>query len=278
MIRPLARLHPRRFLDALSQIDRESNIAADTSARYRVFVTLFTVSVSLLLLNYARNSSNLVTVLAWVAPYIDMRPMDLISAVRNWSYAGLLGYCWWGFWHVVAYVVIPVLVVRFAFRERIRGFGLGIGELRQHWIWYLVLVTPILVFVVFASFRSDFVVHYPFYKGAGRSWMDLVLWETIYVSQFICLEFFFRGFFVFSLRPILGVNAVAVMCVPYLMIHFTKPWLEATGAILFGLFLGVLALRSRSIWGGVAVHVMVAVSMDMAALIQTGRIPQRWLP
>ena len=41
------------------------------------------------------------------------------------------------------------------------------------------------------------------------------------------------------------------MIVPYLMIHFAKPWLEASGAILFGLLLGVLALRSRSIWGGI---------------------------
>jgi membrane protease YdiL (CAAX protease family) len=68
------------------------------------------------------------------------------------------------------------------------------------------------------------------------------------------------------------------MCLPYLMIHFPKPWLEATGAILFGMFLGVLALRSRSIWGGVFVHAGVAVSMDIAALLQTRGLPVRWLP
>ena len=68
------------------------------------------------------------------------------------------------------------------------------------------------------------------------------------------------------------------MVLPYLMIHFPKPWLEATGAIFFGVFLGVLALRSRSIWGGVVVHACVALSMDVMALVQTGKIPSQWWP
>ncbi len=62
------------------------------------------------------------------------------------------------------------------------------------------------------------------------------------------------------------------------MIHFPKLWLEATGAILFGLFLGILALRSRSIWGGFLVHAGVAVSMDVASLIKQGKIPTEFWP
>jgi uncharacterized protein len=64
----------------------------------------------------------------------------------------------------------------------------------------------------------------------------------------------------------------------YLMIHFPKPWLEATGAIFFGLFLGMLALRSGSIWGGFLVHAGVAVGMDIAALVQQQRLPINWWP
>lgn len=68
-----------------------------------------------------------------------------------------------------------------------------------------------------------------------------------------------------------------IMCVPYLMIHFPKLWPEALGAILFGFFLGILALRSRSIWGGVMVHVTIALTMDLAALLRKGELPlQLW--
>jgi len=50
------------------------------------------------------------------------------------------------------------------------------------------------------------------------------------------------------------------------------------GGDFFGLFLGILALRSRSIWGGVTVHTGVALSMDIAALLQKGTLPICWLP
>jgi membrane protease YdiL (CAAX protease family) len=62
------------------------------------------------------------------------------------------------------------------------------------------------------------------------------------------------------------------------MIHFPKLWPEAGGAILFGLFLGILALRSSSIWGGFFVHAGVAVGMDLASLIKQVRIPEVFWP
>jgi len=90
-------------------------------------------------------------------------------------------------------------------------------------------------------------------RSLGKDFVKLA-WGFLYLVQFVCLEFFFRGFMLNALRPALGANAVFVMCVPYTMIHFPKLWPEAAGAMAFGLFLGLLALRSRSIWGGVAVH------------------------
>ena len=137
---------------------------------------------------------------------------------------------------------------------------------------------PIVCFAFFVSFREDFVAVYPFYRQAHRSGFDLLVWECLYLSQFACLEFFFRGFLLHACKPAFGANAILVMCLPYLMIHFPKPWLEATGAIFFGLFLGMLALRTRSIWGGVLVYVSIALSMDLLALLQTRGLPVRWWP
>ncbi len=157
-------------------------------------------------------------------------------------------------------------------------FGWRWNQVGEHWRGYLLLLSPILVFVVLVSQGEAFVQHYPFYRSAGRSWLDLLLWELLYLSQFVFLEFFFRGFMLNALRPALGANAIWVMCVPYMMIHFPKLWLEATGAILFGLFLGILALKSRSIWGGVLVHAGVALSMDVAALLKKGQLPGSFFP
>ena len=50
------------------------------------------------------------------------------------------------------------------------------------------------------------------------------------------------------------------------MIHCGKPMHESIGAIVAGVVLGTLAMRTRSIWFGVVIHCGVAVTMDLFAL------------
>lgn len=273
-------LHPQQILHALDKIDNQapSYTLTRPQALRRVLVTLATVSVCLLLLHYAKFSNNLHDALRWLAQLQQLPSDTYLTALHNSGWFDLVGYLWWTAWHFVAFVVMPYLVIRGLFKRPLRTYGWQWNQVHEHWRGYLLLLSPILVFVVLVSFGEDFVNHYPFYRLAGRSWVDLLLWELLYLFQFICLEFFFRGFMLTALRPAIGANAIWVMCVPYMMIHFPKLWLEATGAILFGLFLGILALQSRSIWGGVLVHAGVAVSMDIAALIRKQGLPQQWWP
>ena len=93
-------------------------------------------------------------------------------------------------------------------------------------------------------------------------------WEAMYAIQFLSLEFFFRGFMLQGLRRAFGSGAIVVMMVPYCMIHYGKPMPETFGAIGAGLILGTLAMRTRSIWGGVMIHVGVAWTMDLLAVSQ----------
>lgn len=277
MMMTLAALHPRQILVALDQIDAAAPSweMSRPQALRRVFIVLATVSVCLLILHYAKFSTNLQAVLQWLG---ERRGVDYLQRLTDAGWLDLAGYCWWTGCHLLTFIVIPWLVIRIAFKERMRTMGWRWNQVGEHWRGYVLLLSPILVFVVLVSTGEDFVNHYPFYRHAGRSWMDLLLWELLYISQFIFLEFFFRGFMLNALRPAIGANAIWVMCVPYLMIHFPKLWLEATGAILFGLFLGILALQSRSIWGGVLVHAGVALSMDIAALLRKGEIPGSFFP
>jgi membrane protease YdiL (CAAX protease family) len=263
-------LHPRRIMQALDDIDQQSpSYRLDRpQALRRVFIVLATTSVCLLLLHYSKFSRNL-------SLFISDTQMTALQASGWWE---LVAYLWWTGCHLLAFVLLPWFVIRWVMRERLCDFGWRFNDTARHWRGYLLLLSPILVFVVLVSQGEDFVEHYPFYRQAGRSWFDFIAWQLLYMSQFVFLEFFFRGFMLQALRPAIGANGVWVMCVPYLMIHFPKLWLEATGAILFGLFLGILALRSRSIWGGVLVHAGVALSMDIAALIRKAEIPAQWWP
>jgi membrane protease YdiL (CAAX protease family) len=51
------------------------------------------------------------------------------------------------------------------------------------------------------------------------------------------------------------------------MIHFGKPLPETVGAILAGILLGILSLKSNLIWLGVLLHFSVALAMDCFSLM-----------
>lgn len=199
-------------------------------------------------------------------------------ALRAHPWGVLASHLWWGAVHLLGYVIVPVLFLRCVWREDLRHYGLGWGE-SSRWLWACALLAGVIITFAFVASHSDsFQRTYPFYHLAGRSWADLLLWEVIYLSQFVFLEFFFRGFLLHALAPRFGAAAIFVMVIPYLMIHFPKPWPEALGALPFGILLGVIALRSRSIWGGALVHMSIALSMDVMSLAQTGRWPLHWMP
>ena len=182
------------------------------------------------------------------------------------KYFELKGFAWWSSWRVIGYVILPLTTIALLPREHIRDYHLSPrGFIRHFWV-YLTLFVLILPAVIAASTTASFRHTYPFYRMANRSHFDLWTWEAFYAAQFLSLEIFFRGFLLQGLRRAVGANAIFVMIVPYCMIHYGKPLPETLGAIFAGVILGTLAMRTRSIWGGVLIHVGVALTMDVLAL------------
>ncbi|MEZ4311471.1 MAG: hypothetical protein R3F14_25830 [Polyangiaceae bacterium] len=65
------------------------------------------------------------------------------------------------------------------------------------------------------------------------------------------------------------------MVVPYCMIHYGKPYLETCGAVVAGVALGSVAMRTRASTPGF-LCVTVALSMDVLALSGRGALPTVW--
>lgn len=176
---------------------------------------------------------------------------------------------WWAGSTILLFLILPMLLVRYGFRISLRDYGWRWSLDTKALTLYLGLYLVVLPFVIYASTRPEFRQVYPFYRGASFGAPDkLLLWEVAYLTQFLALEFFFRGFLVIGLERYIGRLSVWVAVVPYCMLHFHKPVLEAAGAIVAGLILGELARRTRTIFGGVMVHAGVALTMDMLALGQ----------
>jgi membrane protease YdiL (CAAX protease family) len=182
---------------------------------------------------------------------------------------------WWVAWALISYLALPALVMSLLPGKRLRDCNLGWRGFREHYWIYIGLYAAVLPVICVVSLSPEFYTFYPMYGAAGRSWFDLLVWESLYAGQFIALEFFFRGFLVGGLSRSIGVFAIPVSVIPYMMIHFTKPWPEAAASIVAGSVLGWLAWKTKSIWGGVCVHCAVAVTMDLLALAHKSQLP--WL-
>lgn len=191
------------------------------------------------------------------------------------SYWVLRQKAWWIGCTILGYVLLPTIAMCVLPGKSLRDCNFSWRGFAYHWRIYAGLYLLVLPVIWLVSLSPDFYTFYPMYGQAGRSWFDLLTWEGMYLAQFIALEFFFRGFLVGGLSKHIGALAVPVSVMPYMMIHFSKLWPEATASIVAGLVLGYLAWRTKSIWGGVCVHCAVAMTMDLLALSHKGQLP--WL-
>jgi membrane protease YdiL (CAAX protease family) len=194
--------------------------------------------------------------------------------LKTAQYDELYSYGWWALARIIGYVFVPLPLWKLIFpRDSLLDMGLrGRGFLSHLWIYGLCLAVVIPAMLLVAS-QPDFGTYYPFYKGSSRSISDYLMWEAMYGAQFFALELFFRGFLLGALKRTLGSAAIFAMAVPYCMIHYGKPYLETNGAIVAGIVLGSLAMRTRSIYAGFLVHITVAFSMDFLALWRRDALP-----
>ncbi len=176
----------------------------------------------------------------------------------------------WSFWCFAAYFVVPAIVILVVFRQSLRDYGLDFRGFIRHLPLYFGLLLLAVPVVAYAAYQPELARFYPFDPSARESLGNLVRWELVYGVQFLALEFFFRGFLLFALEPRLGLNSVFVMAVPYCMIHYRKSWPESIAAVLGGIVLGYVTLKTRSVLGGVLIHWGIAITMDVCAIWARG--------
>ncbi|MGM0577003.1 MAG: CPBP family intramembrane glutamic endopeptidase [Myxococcota bacterium] len=234
------------------------------SAETRCALVYLVAAVALTLMSYGVLSSQLQAAVARsVLDLVGAVSPGLRGALRPYEVLG--EHLTWALGCFTLYFAVPALVVRRVFGHRLADYGLGTrGFVRHLWV-YALLFVPVAVLVWVVARDPDFQRTYPFYRHP-RGLADFVVWECLYALQFFSLEFFFRGFMLHGVKDRLGRWAIFAMVVPYTMIHFSKPMYETLGAVVAGLVLGTLSLRTRNVWGGFLVHVAVAVSMDVAAM------------
>jgi membrane protease YdiL (CAAX protease family) len=85
--------------------------------------------------------------------------------------------------------------------------------------------------------------------------------------DFITIEFFFRGFLIIGMIKACGKNCIVPAACFYCCIHLGKPMGEAISSFAGGLLLGIISANTKSIRGGLMVHIGIAWMMELAGFI-----------
>ncbi len=172
------------------------------------------------------------------------------------------------FVHQMIWALIGLAIIKLLFQKWV-DFDYG---LRLEWKTikpYLLVLALVAPLIIGASFFPDFQKAYPQYKPwRYKEVFDLAIYqraaifEVCYSTGFVAVEAIFRGALAITMVRIMGPRAVLAMASFYCVFHFGKPAGEAVGAFFGGYALGVLAIHSRSVLGGLLVHLGVAMLME----------------
>ena len=139
---------------------------------------------------------------------------------------------------------------------------------------YLIMLGCMLPLIAAASSQSDFLSSYPRVQRIASldmetpsHWKFYAIYEFLYGLDFFSIEFFFRGFMILGFVSIVGPKAIIPVAYMYVVIHWNKPMGELISSFFGGSLLGIISYYSRSIWGGIIVHVGIAWLMEIGAFV-----------
>ena len=161
--------------------------------------------------------------------------------------------------------VIPALIVRYVFHEKLSQYGVCLGNLKIGLRSFLIMSPILFVIGYFTGGDKAYLGVYPL-NPSIRPGADVYLFAAhvlTYVLYYIGWEFMFRGFLQKATEPQFGpMSAVLIQTLASTMLHYGHPNGEVFGAIVIGIFWGFLVLKTNSIWSGLCQHIVVGVSLD----------------
>jgi membrane protease YdiL (CAAX protease family) len=213
-------------------------------------------------------------ILLLIAPFIFALKISL-----DISYNFLDNPNWNNYWNHIIYwpllllIVAAILFLLWKKYDNNQPFY-GLTKKNISWKPYLLMLLIMLPLIAIASTQADFLAVYPklkavagVYNEDGISWWHKLLFELSYGSDFIGIELFFRGFLVLAFIKWAGKDAILPMACFYCAIHFGKPLGECISSYFGGIILGVVVYHTRSIYGGLMVHLGIAWLMEAGGYI-----------
>jgi len=184
------------------------------------------------------------------------------------------------YWNRVAYFPLRLIIlasmlllVWLRFDKQEAFYGLNLKNF--NWKPYVLMLLFMMPLIAAASTQHDFLEAYPKLKSVlplpekyqSMWWFYKLLFEISYGSDFFSIELFFRGFLILGFIKWAGKEAILPMACFYCTIHFGKPLGECISSYFGGILLGIVIYHTKSIFGGLIVHLGIAWLMELGGYI-----------
>lgn len=190
-----------------------------------------------------------------------------------------LAFPWNGYWYKVLdwplkLLVVSILVTAIWRWGRFEKPLAGLQAKGFNVQPYLLLLLGMVPLIAFAATQNDFLHTYPKVQridGINQYVQHTFPWKGLYELSygidFVTIEFFFRGFLILAFARYAGKHAILPVAAFYCSIHFGKPLFECITSYFGGIILGAVVYNTRSIWGGLIVHLGIAWLMELAGYL-----------
>jgi membrane protease YdiL (CAAX protease family) len=159
--------------------------------------------------------------------------------------------------------LIPVLLVKAAFKGSLREFGFRMGDARWGFRFVAIALPVSLLAAYIGSLDPAVREEYPLAKSMIGDVSLFLIVEAFYLIYYLGWEFLFRGFMLFGLEEYGVLVAILIQTIPSAIVHIGKPASESFAAIVAGLVFGYLAVRTRSILYPLILHAAVGIGTDV---------------
>ncbi|HEX7844257.1 MAG TPA: CPBP family glutamic-type intramembrane protease [Chitinophagaceae bacterium] len=266
------------FLNYYFDIDRsiahQQSFLFSWMARYIIFLIAFGLPYLLYMLIAKRDYflSSTFRILLLIAPAIFSLKVALDipfhfsdDVIKNDYWNHVL------YWPVLLCIISLILFIVWKLVDKDQPFY-GTTTKNMNWKPYWLMLLIMVPLIAAASTQPDFQAMYPKLNlitghSADVSWWQKLLFELSYGSDFIGIELFFRGFLILAFIKWAGKDTILPMACFYCTIHFGKPLGECISSYFGGLLLGIVVSNTRSIWGGLMVHLGIAWLMELGGYL-----------
>ena len=136
----------------------------------------------------------------------------------------------------------------------------------RHSVWLLAVGGAALGLAA-AALLPEVRATYPVYRAAINGGLPpLLLSAALTLALILATELFYRGAALQLPARGLGSLAIYLVLPIYVLDHLGAPTVELVGSAAAGALLGHLALGTRSVWPGFAVHACAAVAADLGSV------------